>query len=99
MTIGAPEILKRKNLEVPSPTSATPATPEPPPTVARVTVNLPVSCWNVVTQMAETSQISKTDYLRQAITTEAYLRKARQEGAEVFLRRPDGLVEKVVFSY
>ena len=49
--------------------------------------------------MAELSQISKTDYLRQAITTEAYLRKARQQGAEVFLRRPDGMVERVVFSY
>jgi hypothetical protein len=69
------------------------------PAVARVTVNLPARVWEDLGRIADECQISKTEVLRQAISTEVLLRKIRSEGADVCIRRPDGTLERMVFTY
>jgi hypothetical protein len=69
------------------------------PAVARVTVNLPARVWDELGRIANESQISRTEALRQAINTEVVLRKVRSEGADVCIRRPDGTLERMVFTY
>jgi hypothetical protein len=71
----------------------------PSPPVARVTVNLPARVWNDLTSMAERKQISKTEALRQAISTHAIIDRAREEGARVVIERADGTREVIVFAY
>jgi hypothetical protein len=76
-----------------------PASPEPPPAVARVSVNLPWKVWEVLEAMAKEDQITRTEALRRAISTEAYIWRARREGANVLIEKPDKTVERVVFPY
>jgi metal-responsive CopG/Arc/MetJ family transcriptional regulator len=64
-----------------------------------VTVNLPARVWDELGRIANESQISRTEALRQAINTEVVLRKVRSEGADVCIRRPDGTLERMVFTY
>jgi hypothetical protein len=69
------------------------------PPVARVTVNLPARVWNELATLADRKQISKTEALRQAISTHAIIDRAREEGARVVIERPDGSREVMVFAY
>ena len=69
------------------------------PPVARVTVNLPARVWSELATMADRKQISKTEALRQAITTHAIVDRAREEGAKVVIERSDGTREVVVLAY
>jgi len=67
--------------------------------IARLTVNLPWKVFDALRDMAEADGVSKTEALRRAISTEFYLREARRDGAQVYLERPDGTVERIVFPY
>ena len=67
--------------------------------VARVTVNLPVKVWEALSRMADEKGISKTEALRQAISTEVYLYEARKASGKILIERPDGITERVVFNY
>jgi len=65
--------------------------------ITRVTVNLPTKVWEAVEKMAAEDQTTRTEILRRAISTEAFLRNARREQYEVLLRTPTGNLERIVF--
>jgi metal-responsive CopG/Arc/MetJ family transcriptional regulator len=75
-----------------------PATVETP-AVARVSVNLPLKVWEALEEIAKQDQISRTEALRRAISTEVYMWKARRSGAQILVEQPDKSVERVVFPY
>jgi metal-responsive CopG/Arc/MetJ family transcriptional regulator len=84
--------------------SKVPDVPAPPatvatPAVARVSVNLPLKVWEALEEIAKQDQISRTEALRRAISTEVYMWKARRSGAQILVEQPDKSVERVVFPY
>lgn len=89
----------RQAAEVAEAAAADMTTASSPTTVAKVTVNLPMKVWAELSRVAEECQTTKTEALRQAIATHLLLRKVRQEGAEILIRRGDGTVERVLFAY
>ena len=62
----------------------------------RVTADLPPSVMEKLRQVAEAQDISLTEALRRAITTEALLQERRRQGAKVLLEK-DGKFSEVVF--
>ena len=68
-------------------------------TVARLTVNLPWRVWEVLKKLAEDQNITKTEALRRAISTEAFRYRVEHEEGHILVERPDGRQERVNFPY
>lgn len=65
----------------------------------KVTIQFPLKIWEGVERMAQEDKISRTEFLRRAISTEQFRRQIRDEGAELLVRRRDGELEKLLFAY
>ena len=65
--------------------------------MVKVTVNLPEQVVEALEQMARDENVTKTEALRRAISTEKYLRDAQGEGSKVLIEEKDGTVERIVF--
>jgi hypothetical protein len=69
------------------------------PRLARLTVNLPWRVWQALMQIAEELQISKTEALRRAISTDVFRREIEREGGRFVIEWPDGTRERISFPY
>ncbi|HKP78438.1 MAG TPA: ribbon-helix-helix protein, CopG family [Phenylobacterium sp.] len=63
----------------------------------RVTFTLPPDAIEFIRSEAERSHISMADVVRRALSTEKYLKEARQGGSEVLLQDKGKQISKLVF--
>jgi len=69
------------------------------PAIAKVTVNLPWKVWEALVALAEEDQVSKTEALRRAISTEVFRHDIQREGSRLMVERADGTRERIHFPY
>lgn len=71
----------------------------PKPGIAKVTVNLPWKVWEALVALAEEDQVSKTEALRRAISTEVFRHAIEREGSRLIVEKADGTRERIHFPY
>ena len=64
---------------------------------AKLNISLPTKVWEALVATAETEEITRTEALRRAIWTYAFLLGRVHSGCHVVIERPDGNSERVVF--
>jgi hypothetical protein len=70
---------------------------EKPKEPQRVTFTLPPDAIEFIRTEAERSHTSMADVVRRALSTEKYLKEARQSGSEVLLQDKAKQISKLVF--
>lgn len=69
------------------------------PAIAKVTVNLPWKVWEALVALADEDQVSRTEALRRAISTEVFRHAIQREGSRLVVEKEDGTRERIHFPY
>jgi hypothetical protein len=69
------------------------------PAFAKVTVNLPWKVWEALVALAEEGEVTRTEALRRALSTEVFRHAVEKEGCHLAVQRADGTLERVHFPY
>ena len=67
--------------------------------MVKITVNLPDEVAKKLDELAKMQNVSKTEALRRAISTEDFVRNERGNGNEIVIGRPGGETRSVRFTY
>lgn len=67
--------------------------------MVKITVNLPDEVAKKLDELARMQNVSKTEALRRAISTEDFVRSERGNGNEIVIGRPGGETRSVRFTY
>lgn len=65
----------------------------------KVTISFPAKVWDAVEEMARQDDVSRTEFLRRAISTEAFRREIRDSHGKLVVELEDGTKERVRFPY
>lgn len=74
-------------------------TPEEAKGAVRFNVAFPRKVWDALVTMSNDQDVSKTEVLRRALSTERFLRRRIKDGGKVLVEDKHGNIERIVFSY
>ena len=63
----------------------------------KVSIDLPSDTLDAIRKIAEHRNLTMTDAIRRAITTESYIEDEIENGGTILVKKPDGTYKEVVF--
>jgi metal-responsive CopG/Arc/MetJ family transcriptional regulator len=68
-----------------------------PDDMKRMTISLPSETAKMLEMLSELQQVSQSEALRRAISTEAFIQREVKNGSKVFIETPDKKLKELVF--